>query len=165
VAKDIPVPFLGKKTILLKALQKLGESWDLDPAFLCQLQSLLPEQLKAAPAFTTWDHELRHDYGKPYGIGANRERGVEGTDQLPLVRLLLRGLHKLHRFLSEEDLKTYTANLRLKDTHHEYFAELDPVLRAKELKNIAYEPSLLGNGLPSRTGESTSLTEVPTTLR
>ena len=52
----------------------------------------------------------------------------------------------LVKFLGDADLASFMHNLGQRCKHQEHLAELDPVLRAKELERLQYEPPLIGEG-------------------
>ena len=114
------------------------------------LTDLLPLPLQNAPAFRcNLDNTWRYEYGVPYTIGANRNVHVVGTDHVPPVHVLFFGIKKLARFLKPSELRAFSDNLVKYDKHLEYLAELDPILRAKEVTHLQYEPRPLG---PSAAG-------------
>lgn len=111
--------------------------------------SLLPKPLANASAFLcALDHKWRYEYGEAYGIGHKRSIPATGTDQSPPVRVLYYGLRRLLQYLDQKEVSAYVSKLGNKQKHYEYLAELDPILRAKGITAIRYEPRPLGDKMP-----------------
>lgn len=143
---QIPEELKREELSLAEAMMRIQESTSFPRGEVEQLVALLPNPLAASRAFLcSLDGQWRYEFGEPYTVETS---AVVGTDQNPEVRILLCGLLKLARLASCSDLKRYISRLSNKRKHFDHLAELDPVLRAKELVHLVYEPRPLGEEAP-----------------
>jgi hypothetical protein len=130
---------------LAAAMQRLGAGTSITRSDVDGLIQQLPDSLANAPAFLcSVDNTWRYEYGPHYTDTVGAPLAI-GTDQNPEVRILLHGLLKVARYASCADLQAYISRLANKQKHFDYLAELDPILRAKELAHLDYEPRPLGD--------------------
>lgn len=143
---QIPEELKREELSLADAMLRIQESSSFPRGEVEELIARLPYSLADAPAFLcSIDGQWRYEFGEPYTIETS---AVLGTDQNPEVRILLCGLLKVARLASCSDFKEYISRLTNKAKHFDYLAELDPVLRAKELKHLEYETRPLGDDSP-----------------
>ena len=139
----IPDELKRNQQPLAKAMLQVQKDSSLPQEKVEQVIGRLPASLANTEAFhCSVDGLLRYEFGASYDVGTP----VVGTDQNPEVRILLCGLLRLIRFASSADFDAYTLRLEDKPKHLDTLAELDPVLRAKELAHLKYEPRPLGPG-------------------
>lgn len=139
----IPDDLKRDRQTLVEAMRQIGKSSSLPKQEVEEVIGRLPDLLARAEAFHCGiDGLLRYEFGMPYDVGTL----VVGTDQNPEVRNLLCGLLRLNRYASPSDFETYVLRLQDAARHLDTLAELDPILRAKELTGLGYEPRPLGPG-------------------
>jgi len=143
---EIPQELKREELPLVEAMRCVREGSSIPRRDVDELIQHLPHSLADAPAFLcSIDGYWRYEFGEPYSV---KTSAVLGTDQCPEVRILLLGLLKVARHTSGNDLDEYISRLTNKSKHFDYLAELAPVLRAKELKHLKYEPRPGGDTSP-----------------
>lgn len=142
----IPQELKREELSLAEAMLRIHDDSSIPRGEVEELIQRLPHSLADAPAFLcSLDGHWRYEFGDPYTVETS---AVLGTDQCPEVRILLCGLLKVTRHASSADLEEYISRLSNKTKHFDHLAELDPVLRAKELKHLTYEPRPMGDNSP-----------------
>jgi len=142
----IPQELKREELPLADALHRIGLSSSVSRSDVDMLIARLPDVLKSAPAFLcVLDDQWRYEFGAPYTVQTSQ---VLGTDQCPEVRILLHGLLKVLRHARGDDLDKYLSRLSDQSKHFDHLAELAPVLRAKELNRLRYEPRPGGENSP-----------------
>jgi len=142
----IPDRLKREKLPLTEAMMRIQETSSFLRTDVEQVIARLPKPLATAQAFySLLDEKWRYEFGVPYEVETSV---VVGTDQNPEVRILLCGLMRLNKLASCTDFDRYASRLNDESKHLNYLAELDPVLRGKELVRLDYEPRPLGKGSP-----------------
>ncbi len=142
----IPQEMKREELSLAEAMLRIREDSSIPREEVEELIQRLPYSLAEAPAFLcSLDGHWRYEFGVPYKV---ETASVLGTDQCPEVRILLYGLLKVTRHATSANFDEYISKLSNKTKHFDHLAELDPVLRAKELKHLTYEPRPMGDNSP-----------------
>jgi hypothetical protein len=138
----IPRELKREELSLVESMRRIRASSSFSHDEVEQVIKSLPTSLMRARAFLCRiGGEWRYEFGEPYSVGTSV---ILGTDQNPEVRILLCGLLRLRRHASAGDYNRYILRLGDEQKHLDCLAELDPVLRAKELSALRYEPRSLG---------------------
>jgi len=141
----IPEELKREAMPLADAMHRVCMGSSIQRSDVDELIQQLPGSLASAPAFLcSVDNAWRYEYGLPYTDTVGAALAL-GTDQNPEVRVLLHGLLKVSRHASRADLQAYISKLANEYKHFDHLAEIDPVLRAKELAHLEYEPRPLGD--------------------